>query len=250
VLFLYFFTDAQGRRIMRVFSFGVRVSTDVENVMQSLDERAMAAFCAKKAAAAILAKGPAEGFKEIEREVRKVRTCGARFRILDRLLHGLLSMKEFKRQPFYDWIFAQLIWLRSLSVVDALLALYPRFIRIDSGKTILPLTAEEMTNGCCFALHTATDVFIWVDATTAVQWLGMACKVDEQIEWPEDISQANPELNAVVQECWEISGRFLPVTVVQMGSLQEAKLRRFLIDDSTDAGAVFQIWKKQMMGHA
>jgi hypothetical protein len=247
----YRFTDKENRRVMRVFSFGLQISSDPRAVLASVDEGALATLVTRRAVATILKEGTIAAVATVKKDVESVLGSGARFGVLYQFMHALLSLDLFRPTLGYDWLMAEMICWRSLSIVDTLLSLYPRMVCIDGGCVIVPLTGSSFAAGHCFLLHMVSRIIIWVGAAAPPEWIRDAFGVGSVQEIPPDVptldGPANRDLNAAIQECWTISRRYLPVTLITQGDPREAIFAQLLVEDSAVAGAVFSEWRKQVM---
>jgi hypothetical protein len=250
VQLVYLFTDSERRRVLRVFTFGARVSSESRAVLASVDDGAVAALMVRKAAVAILTSGPVAAIGPFKTDVQNLLTCGARFAALYHFMHALLSHDIFHPKLGYDWLMAQMIEIRSHRIVDSLLMMYPRMLCIDAGSVVVPLTASSFGIGNCFLVHRHSCVIVWIGANAASDWLQDAFGVSSLVEVPPQVpslgTQANTDLNAAIQECWALSGRYLPVTVIPQGDPREGIFKQILVEDSMLAGEIFSEWRNHM----
>jgi hypothetical protein len=199
-----------------------------------------------------LGEGPTAGFAKVKADIDGILAAGARFTVLPQFMHALLAMRIFQQNPSYDALMAELIGIRSLTIADSLLMMYPRMVCVDARKAIVPLTRTAFATGGCFLVHRCSDVILWVGAHASLEWIREAFGVEKFDDIPSEVPvlerQANTEINEAIRECWEISGRFLPVTVMRQGDPREELFREILTEDSTAAGAGFAVWKSQFDG--
>jgi hypothetical protein len=74
---------------------------------------------------------------------------------------------------------------------------------------VMRLTAEPFAIGALVVVHTHDKVYVWSSA-------------------PAEDRSENEGLSEVIDECYLMSGRYLPVEKIQRGSAREAKFRDFL----------------------
>jgi hypothetical protein len=58
--------------------------------------------------------------------------------------------------------------------------------------------------------------------------------------------EANQDIHALLKDCWETSGRYLPVEVIGQGDPREAVFQGLLVDDSVACGANLATWLGQI----
>jgi hypothetical protein len=246
----YLFSDREGRRVMRVFSMSVRVSPDPRAVLASVDEGALAAVLARQAVAAVLKSGPVAARDWVTKDVRAILACGVRFGSLPQFMHALLSCEFMHPKLGYDWVMAEAIRWRSLNVIEALLTLYPRMICVDGGQAAVPLTATSFAAGNCFLVHMHSRIILWVASGAGADWLREAFGTESLKEIPLEVptiaTAVNADLNTMIEECWTISGRYLPVTIIPQGDPREDIFNQILVEDSTIGGAAFSEWMKEI----
>jgi hypothetical protein len=58
-----------------------------------------------------------------------------------------------------DWLMAEVIGVRAMSVVDNLLYVYPRLIKIGEGTR--PLTGKSLEEGAVIVAHCRDKIWLW-----------------------------------------------------------------------------------------
>jgi hypothetical protein len=142
---------------------------------------------------------------------------------------------------------ADIVWFRNAGIAAAVLALYPRLLVVDrEDPALLPLTGASFAAGTCFVAHTVTTVHIWVSAAAPLEFLqnafGATGLEDLPTFVPEIDSKENRGLHDVIEECWAISRRHLPVEIIRQGDARECIFRDILIDDAVGGGMRLSDW--------
>jgi hypothetical protein len=242
------FTDGNRRRIIRVFSFSCPVSADFAVVQRGIDEAALANAIGRQFVWHATRKGPAEALEATTKLVESAFGCGIKFKTFHHLMHAFLSnpITRLKFSGGIDARFAGFIRLRALGIVDFVLLVYPRLFAADGPDEALPLTAESFGAGRCFVAHTIGEIFVWIGQDVSDRYLSEAFGVSRFEELPREVpvieTAANERLNGIIRGCWELSGRYLPVSVVPQGDPREAVFGDLLVDDAVASGRNLADW--------
>jgi hypothetical protein len=222
----FVFSDQTGTRFIRVFTFATPVSSDPPTVCASVDEDALAALVGRQALCGILGHGAAAAFKSLSARVPAI---AARCPGLAGPLHALLSSALFAHPLGFDWLFAEIIRIRQIDINNFVVYIRPRLFRPDQGTAALPPARASCAGASVVAVHTPERIIVWVAA-----------------DMPNDLAlfpdATRGRVMGVARECWQWSGRYLPVEVVRQGDPKEAALRDVLVDDSVAAGANLGDW--------
>jgi hypothetical protein len=233
------FTDAAGRRVIRVMSFAVPTAGDLQGMRPGVDEAALAAFFAKRAASLVAAQGIPEAAAAITTQLRSLASGGFRLVSLYHLVAALVRSPLLRPalNEGADARMAALVNARAFSLVDALLYLYPRMFAVDSGRGPLALTPDSFGAGNVIVVHTLARVFVWVSPGAPLEVKREFFGGDEvQAELRETGSEGNAKLHGLISECYAMSGRYLPVEVIPLGSAREAVFAEILVDEKNTVG--------------
>jgi hypothetical protein len=208
-------------------------------VRASVDEAVAAAFLVKKHAPFRGdSRKAAEGLRAA---FAAMRGGGASYRSLYHLMHSALGSTIVRdAAPLgIDWKIAEALRVRALSVFETLLYLYPRMLVVDAEgePSPLPLVGESFRAGYVVVMHTSTHVLVWanpeIPAEVARAYFGGA----DAAELPTLPTPENERLRQVVDDCYRLSGTYLPVEVIAAGGPREAVFKDLLVDMSTESGS-------------
>ncbi|KAK8893671.1 hypothetical protein M9Y10_022098 [Tritrichomonas musculus] len=272
-------TNAKRERRIRIFTFAIPTTNLSTVVKTTIDEAAMATYLIKRASVQVLQKGSLEASDSLRKSLNSLNSvAGANsapnsssFESLYHLAHSMFASKllrQFNANPidYVDDRFLNVIKVRAISMVNALLYLYPRMIAVDASflsfdqstnslyydetkvnnedtdasTQPLPLDSSSFGRGFCFVVHTMEKVFIWISPSVNLNYLRAAFGVNSI----EDLTSGNfniyqlPTLQTpqsiiiqnVVNSCYMLSGRYLPVEIIPPGSPREAIFSDILVD--------------------
>ncbi|OHT09481.1 Sec23/Sec24 trunk domain containing protein [Tritrichomonas foetus] len=243
----FVYTNNDGIRMIRVFTVETPRSKDIREVCRSIDEATLTTMMTRRAGTALLSVGPIPGLEQTRKEINAMLMQGsnsvniASFSSMYHLMHSLVSNPTFRARHAegVDGRMSSVIRLRAISVTDLLLYLYPRMFSVDSGE-VLPLTGESFGKGTVFLFHTVDRIFIWVGGGASQEFINGAFGVSDIASLPSELPQLqtpeNAKVMAIVQSCWELSSRYLPVEVIGQGGAREYVFADILVDDSTVSG--------------
>lgn len=243
------FTDADCRRIIRVFSFVAPTSTRPMDVWNYIDEATLTAIFERRSISDVLASGT-EGVNHIKEQLTKLFKPGIPFVSVYHLMHSLISCTAFRALPNpigVDGRMSEIIGLRSIGINDLLLYLYPRMFATDSENVMpLPLTGQSFANGNCFLVHKNDKIYIWISQNVSPQYLQNTFGASSLENVPENVptldTRENKALNDLIRDCWSLSGHFLPTEIITQGNPREAIFGEILVDDSTASGSPLSRW--------
>jgi hypothetical protein len=241
-------TDLRLGRLIRVLTFALPTTDKPALVRASVDEAAFAAFLTKRIS--IATTEPQHGTDYARKTLTGMSSGGWRYQSLYHLVHGLL-VSPLLRMPVasFERRIADLAAARSMCLVDCLLLLYPRMFAVDAGEqpAVLPLVGDSFTCGTIFLVHTLAAIHIWIRAEVNPQVLraffGRETVPQEvpQIQTPE-----NQKLNQLINDCYALSGKYLPVDIIPAGDPREEVFRDILVDMRTDEGGDLKAFISQM----
>ncbi|OHT11430.1 Sec23/Sec24 trunk domain containing protein [Tritrichomonas foetus] len=236
-------STSQGERRIRVFTFTSPLSRDPAAVISSVDEATLASIIARRTMTGILASGPVEALAQLRKDLTQMYSVrNPNFKSLLYIVHGLMS--NLVLRPVHplgvDGRMSTIIKLRAISLIDLLLYLYPRMYAIDTSNSPLPLSYSSFGLGCCFVFHTVDRIYIWVNNGATPEYLMGAFGVNaiEQVplELPTLNTPENQAIQALIQDCCTLSGRYLPNEVMIQGSPREYIINEIVTDDSKVSG--------------
>ncbi|KAH0791221.1 Sec23/Sec24 trunk domain containing protein [Histomonas meleagridis] len=249
----FIFTDSNCRRMIRIFTFTSPLSNSPQTIGSCIDEAALVTFISRKAATAVLSTGPSEASVTLRKNMSQIFFNRIQVSSAYHLLHSLLCCSTIRpaQHPLgVDGRMSELIRLRSIDLTDLIIYLYPRMFVTDAEQImVLPLTGQSFAAGHCFLVHTVDKIYIWLSSEVTPEYLQNAFgvssfdKVAEQL--PKLETKENQQLQQLLTECWELSGRYLPVEVIPQGNPKEAIFGEILVDDSAACGAPLQQWMKE-----
>jgi protein transport protein SEC24 len=248
------YTDAAGRRRIRVCTFSVPVSPDPTVVLRAVDEAALFAVLAREFVAATLAHGPVSAAERTSKVVKSILGQGVAFKFnsLYHLCHALLGHPI--AQPVFpsgtDGRMATLIFLRGSTLRESLLFFYPRMFAADGVEGPLPMCADSFGAGSCFVVHAIDGIFVWVSQAASPEYLERTFGVTAVENLPAEIpvlqTPESARLNAIVAQCWEFVMRYVRVEVIGQGSPREAIFRDLLVDELLVGGANLVEWIRHL----
>ena len=196
----------------------------------------------------MLVEGPQAAHYFVKNEIRRIFSIGIKFTSLIYLSNALLCSKILINiHPLgADGRMTMLIALNSLSTIDILLYLYPRLFNVNESKfSILPLQKSSFVNGFCFLFHTFNRIYILIRDNVNSIYLKNTFGVDsiEQItnEIPKLETTENKTLQALINDCWSFSGKFLQIEIICQGNPNESKIFEFLVDDDKSLQELLKI---------
>jgi hypothetical protein len=229
-------TDSNLRRLIRVITHALPTTDVPGSVRAAVNEAAVAAFLMKRITAFVADPRPASDL--VRHTLTAMSVGGARYQSLYHLLHSLLGSPLMRAQS--ELRIAELILVRSMSLVDCLLYLYPRMFALDAQQYSgpLPLVGDSFQYGSIFLAHTVRRIYIWVRSDAAPDLL-MKFFGDQTV--PADVpltgTPENQRLNELVAACQAFSRKYLPVEIIPGGDTRESVFREILVDLRTDGGA-------------
>jgi hypothetical protein len=243
--------DSRGRRMIRVFTIICPVSSDPATVLASVDEAALAAIFARRAATALLATGTTAAGHAIAKDVNTLFAGGNRYAAMYHIAHALLCNPAIRHRGSLgvDARMAELLQMRAMSLVQLLLFMYPRLIAVVPGHPMLPMTRRSLETADCLLLHSWRTIFVWVKRTMQADALrdafGIANFTELPVELPNLEGPLNRELHELIQECWNFTGIYIAVEVVGEGSDADEALAELFVDDSAACGRDLRAWAVQ-----
>ena len=236
-------TNSQRQRMIRIFTFRLPICSDPRTIATGVDEAALATILLKYTASNLLRGGPTEAAGDIKKRISTMVSKGTPLVSLPYIMHSLLSSDIVKvpapRGP--DGRMATIIAIRACNVIETLLKLYPRFFSIEDPTQMLPLSQASFNNGTVFFFHTHKRVYIWANSNANPELLqdlfGTSDVTDLPVNVPQTGTPLNNTLNEIINECYNISGRYLPTEIISFNSPRQSIIPLLLFDDNTSCGA-------------
>lgn len=248
-------TSLEGVRMIRIFNFSLPVVSDVKTIRSSIDEGALATFFAKRVVHSVLSSGKESAMKLIHRDMFNIISHSISVRSMFHLSHAI-SLSQLISVPCdfgVDGRMCVSVFTRAANVVEMMLYLYPRMFALDSTIVDsvynkyagispnflgpLPLAAESFGYGSVFLFHTNTKIYIWVSKAADPSFLngvfGCSSIQDLPTEIPSDIqTPENQKIQLLLNECWKLSGKYIPNEVIPQEDPREYVISRFLVDST------------------
>lgn len=182
------------------------------------------------------------------------------------LASKLLRQLNGNPVDYADERFASVVQVRAISLVNTLLYLYPRMIAVDANFLSfdsstnslyydeskrneeensealqpLPLDSSSFGRGFCFVVHTMEKIYIWISPSVNANYLRVAFGVNSVDELtggnfniyqlPTIQTPQNAIIQNVINSCYILSGRYLPLEIIPPGSPREAIFSDILVD--------------------
>jgi len=248
------FSNNSDQRMIRVFTFESPLSADPNIICKSIDEATLTTLVMRRALSSVLSKGPAIGSTDIRTEMNVMFSRSTNYVSMYHLLHSILCNQVIRARPHplgVDGRMSVIIGLRSISVNDLLLYLYPKMYALDSDvKTPLPLSGQSFSYGSCFLVHTVEKIYIWVSNSVSQEFLSNVFGVQSFEQLPSELptleNPTNVEVHNLLNECWSFSGHYLPIEIIPQQSPRESIFADILVDDSTACGSNLSQWMNEI----
>jgi hypothetical protein len=215
-----------------VFNNIFPITKNPQEVIESIDERALVAMIGRRAATAILTMESGGAAQTIARDVKSGLSARGSGPSLFHFTHALMCNPAIRRRvPFgVDRRMATLIAVRALNVRQLLLWIYPRLLTVPGGM-VVPLTREVIEGGNCWVFHMWDRVYVWFR------------KGKEGVGEGEGEGELGKEIQRIVNECWNWSGVFLGMEVLVEGRGEDDEIVNGLfVDDSDACGSNLKRW--------
>jgi hypothetical protein len=235
---VFTFSTDEGCRIVRVLTFKIPTSADCNLVCRSIDESCLFSLLVRQTVAEIIIKGPIQGIAAMKKRCQMIVGRKIPLQSMSHLLHAMLchTMTRGSHPSGIDGRMAEVIRCRAMGPVRLILFFYPRLIVVDTEQTLLPLSGRSFAAGGCFVVHTIDRIFIWVAKVVSAEFLRNAfgvASVDELGNTLPTIgSEENRKLQQILGDCWNLTGKYVPVEVIPQESPREEVFREILVDDS------------------
>ena len=229
------------KRYIRVFTFEVPTTNQPQQIKELIDERAMATWYLKKAAFLALGQGAVEATSAV-RKMFATTAARTSFQSLYHFIHSLLCSPLLRPNiTSLDVRYSTILKVRSFSLQDSLLYLYPRMFAVDGPETPIPLASESFGHGNIILVHTQDKLFLWISPGAQPDQLQkyFGCQSFESLptEVPQLQTPENQHLNALITDCYTLSRRYLLLEIIPPGSPRESIFAELLVDMSQISGS-------------
>ena len=241
-------------RMIRIFTFSLPVSSDVNMIRSYIDEGAILCYLTKRAVLDNLTVGPINSLQNFKKEVTKLVSRSVPFESFYYLSHALsVSPLLIQRHPMgVDGRMATIITCRQASIVNLCLMFYPRFFATDTNVGPLALTSNSFGQGSVFLVHMIDKIIIWVSEGATQEYLMNVFGCSSLQELPDQLPQLEtPEsqrLQELINESMNISAKYLPVQIIPQGDQREIIFSEILVDDDAQTRASFSKWMSEIRG--
>jgi hypothetical protein len=231
-------------------TFAIPTVADMEGIRSNVDEAALATFFVKRAASLVTTHGVPEMVNVLKTDLRGLSAKGFRLVSLYHLIHAFIESPLLKpvHHEGVDGRMTELVNARAFSLMDALLYLYPRMFATDGNSSALALTMDAFGAGNVIVVHTFARIFVWVSPNASHEIIREFFGEDEVgTELKETGSEGNGKLHTLINECYAMSGRYLPVEVIQVGSARESVFADILVDVAKEGGGDLEAFLRELM---
>jgi hypothetical protein len=140
-----------------------------------------------------------------------------------------------------------LLNIRSMNPIDILLWLHPRVIPLENDRITVPLTEAAVMAHSILIVHMMDRILVWIGGTAKQEELDELFGTDFQGEIPEIDTTLNMNLRNLINECWDFSGRYLPVHVVRDMDKYAMRFARYLSSSGLERDEVYEKWYREML---
>jgi hypothetical protein len=248
------YTNRRGERMVRSLAWRVTPTRD-RALLEAVDPIAVTVITVKNGCRVVLNTQPSTGlasFKGYLVDAFTMFPLGFPARLLPytHFCYAFTQSIVFNTttEVDVDARMACLLNLKGMNCIDILLWLHPRMIPLQFSDTPVPLVVPALTAYPISVIHMADRIFVWIgsnaDPADVEQLLGGVTM--DQV--PELDNPANAALRAIIEGCWALSGKFLPVRVLRPGDGRLALLTKYLAQSADVAKTPYQVWYSAMYG--
>ena len=221
------------QRYIRIFNFSIPVTNDLTLLSESVDEACLSAYILKVTATNLLNIGGKESKNLLMRHIKEMFDNISNIHSFPFFMYSLLthSFLEDNRTINTDMKMSMILNIRTMSVSEALLFLYPKLVNIEE-KTILSLKKKNIEEGI-FCLQEADDIVVWGYPKE---------KGEEAKKYVTKEGKPQNDLIPIVQEMMSFSGRYLNIKFLSSEEGNEFALSRMVEDNKQPC---FNDWIKE-----
>ena len=233
------FADQNGNPRIRIFTFSVPCSNDTYLIRNSMDEAAIFAMFSKSFASSVYQYNTIKSAEELKTLHRKLSSKGLFFESLSFLEHGLLASPLFLPNINSDNRFTAYSKIKTSNITELLLYCYPRLLSLDGN--VLPLNFNSFEGQNIMIFHTDSRIFVWASYNTphdlSLQIFGNPDPQTLDTTLPNLENPQNQNLHKIIEDCYTISQKYLPVEVVSASSPKISLLQTLLRDQTNTFGS-------------
>ena len=238
--------------MIRIFTFEFPTSGDQRQIRDSIDEGALSVYLAKLSSSNLILHGFDVSISSLKKLYSNL-LLTHQLKSTNYIVHSLLCSKLLRpRTELCDIDKKMEICynIQSWSFIETLLFIYPRMFAVDTNTEELPLNQESFSYGFCFLIHTQNRIYIWVSPSISQQYLKNVFGVNSVSELTQELKPQNDTneskiLYERINQCYQLSSRYLPIEVIPPGSPNEYLFNDFLVDCSKACGTNLQAFTTQ-----
>lgn len=212
--FALLYTDIFRRRRVRIFTFNINATSVYERLFDNIDQQALCSMIVKSGVYAMFLQDIAYGKDAIKlmatKILSKVKNNNLQLALTGAIANDLFTVD---RTITYDSRIEMMLNVRRYGVIDTNLFAYPRLIDLDHKIRRL---REFETSNPPLILHTPEKIVLF--ALTYDSLLELVKDPDEVDHTVAKENIINKDVNDIVEECYLLSGRWLPIECVVGGS--------------------------------
>jgi hypothetical protein len=231
-------TDELHRKVLKLFNFGFPVSSSVTDIAGGVDEGALTTILVKRILQNLIGLGTNAAAKNFQNESKVF----ADMKALPQFTFGMLHRRFLTNGSAADADakLAQVMQLRSGSVMDALLFCYPRVICVDDGS--LKLTSKASFGDGLMVVHMIDTIYIWAPTEEMLaEEIANAVSPQGVIDMDMLAGPRADALRAIVAAEWELSLCYL---IVMPLAGREA-VEGFCVEETQGDVPTFANWSQQ-----
>ena len=143
-----------------------------------------------------------------------------------------------------------IIATRSMGIIDIVLWLYPRLFALDTNIGPLPLANESFQQGSVFLAHMSNKIVIRVSYSCPAEYMQGAFNTVSFENLSESFEKLENPINAqihyLIEDCWKLSGKYLPVEVIKQGDYKERLFEQLIVDSESNTISGLNKWLSQI----
>jgi hypothetical protein len=246
------YTNQRGERVIRSLAWSVTPTKDWE-FLQTVDPVAITAITVKNGGRVVLSTQPSSGLVSYNGylvDTFQLFPLGFPPRLLPytHFCYALKTSIVFNTKPGVDVDarMASLLNLKGMNAVDVLLWLHPRMIPLAFPETTVPLIVSALDGYPISVIHMVDRLFVWVGGNADTADVEQLFGTQTATQVPELDNPLNATLREIIEGCWALSGKFLPVRVLRPGDGRIALVTQYLVESSDMANHPYLTWYNGM----
>lgn len=242
------YTNSEHVRIVRVCSFSIPFTSDINLIRNNIDQGSLLAYLTRSAVTSVFSNGVPHTLQELKKACNDVSKNMINAPSFNYLSHSLAysNILAITHPISVDGRVSDLSMFRTYSVVDLMLALYPRMFAVDTLYGPLQLVNESFQHGSVFLIHCVNRICIFikhdVDPEYLVNVFGVVSP-SEVTELPTLETEQNSSLHDLIKECYTISRRYIPLEII----LDINQVQALLVDVAYQGRSGLEAWRTELM---